>query len=66
MYVDPDANLKYQIDIQISPKKMVIVKIYNGDKAADIVNNLRKHKTLDLQEDELERIERVVKIHTDG
>ena len=44
---------------------MVIVKIYKGDKAEDILNNLKRHRTLNLQEDELARIEKVVRYHTD-
>jgi hypothetical protein len=44
---------------------MVIVKIYKGDKAEDILNNLKRHRTLALKEEELARIEKVVRYHTD-
>ena len=64
-FKDPEDDLKFQIDIQVSPKKMVIVKIYKGDKAEDILNNLKRHRTLALQEEELARIEKVVRYHTD-
>lgn len=59
-----EANLKYQIDIQVSPKKLLVVKIYEGDKAADILQNLRKHKTLELDAEAMAKIETVVKHHT--
>ena len=35
-----EYNLKFQIDIQISPKKMLVVKIYNGDTAEEILKTL--------------------------
>ena len=59
-----EANLRYQIDIQISPKKMLIVKIYEGDKAEDILANLTSNKDLELDEEDIVNIERVVRHHT--
>ena len=40
------------------------MKIYEGDKAEDILNNLKKHTSLELDVDSLAKIERVVKHHT--
>ena len=59
-----EANLRFQIDIQISPKKMLIVKIYEGDKAEDILANLTSNKDLELDEEDIVNIERVVRHHT--
>ena len=59
-----EANLRYQIDIQISPKKMLIVKIYEGDKAEDILANLTSNKDLELDDEDIKNIERVVRHHT--
>ena len=59
-----ESNLRYQIDIQISPKKMLIVKIYEGDKAEDILANLTSNKDLELDEEDITNIERVVRHHT--
>ena len=59
-----EHNLKYQIDIQISPKKMLVVKIYNGDRAEDILATLKMNPDLDLDEEDLVNIERVIRYHT--
>ena len=58
-----EAALRYQIDIQISPKKMLVVKIYEGDKAEDILSNLVSNKDLDLDEEDIVNIERVIRHH---
>ena len=56
--------MRYQIDIQISPKKMLVVKIYNGDRAEEILANLKMNKELELDEEDLVNIERVIRHHT--
>ena len=43
---------------------MLIVKIYEGDKAEDILVNLKKNKDLELDEEDLANIERVIRHHT--
>ena len=43
---------------------MLVVKIYEGDRAEDILANLKKNKDLDLDEEDLFNIERVVRHHT--
>lgn len=59
-----EKNLKFQIDIQISPKKMLVVKIYQGDKAEDILATLKSNPDLELDEEDLAKIERVIRFHT--
>ena len=43
---------------------MLIVKIYEGDKAEDILANLTSNKDLELDEEDIVNIERVVRHHT--
>ena len=43
---------------------MLIVKIHEGDRAEDIIANLRLNKELELDEEDLQNIERVVRVHT--
>ena len=62
---DNEQNLKFQIDIQVSPKKLLIVKIYKGDKAEDILMNLKRHKTLALDDEKFQRIEKVIRHHVE-
>jgi len=59
------VNLKYQIDIQISPKKMLVVKIYHGDRAEEILETLKMNPHLGLDEEDIAKIERVIRHHTE-
>lgn len=43
---------------------MLIIKIHEGDKADDILANLKMNKDLGLDEEDLQNIERVVRVHT--
>ena len=43
---------------------MLIVKIYEGDKAEDILANLTSNKDLELDDEDITNIERVVRHHT--
>ena len=43
---------------------MLIVKVYEGDKADDILNNLRKNKELGLSQEDFVKIDRVIRLHT--
>lgn len=43
---------------------MLIVKIHEGDRAEDILANLKMNKDLGLDEEDLRNIERVVRVHT--
>jgi len=43
---------------------MLVVKIYNGDKAEDILATLKMNPDLDLDEEDLAKIERVIRYHT--
>lgn len=36
-----DDDLKFQIDIQVSSKQMLVIKVYKGDKAEDLIQNLK-------------------------
>jgi hypothetical protein len=58
------TDLRFQLDIQISPKKMLVVKIYEGDTAADIIGNLKQTKNFNVSEDVMKQIELVVRAHT--
>ena len=42
---------------------MLVVKIYNGDKADEILDNLKMNKDVDLDEEDLTNIERVIRHH---
>lgn len=43
---------------------MLVVKIYNGDKAEDILTTLKMNADLGLNEEDLNNIERVIRLHT--
>ena len=43
---------------------MLIVKIFEGDKAEDILANLTSNKDLELDDEDITNIERVVRHHT--
>ena len=43
---------------------MLVVKIYNGDRAEEILANLKMNKELELDEEDLVNIERVIRHHT--
>jgi len=43
---------------------MLILKIYEGDRAADILKNLRSRTNLDLDEESFEKLETVIRLHT--
>lgn len=46
--------LKFQIEVQICPKKVLMVKIYHGDKSEHIMHSLReKLQKFELEEDEM-------------
>ena len=56
--------LRYQIDIQLSAKSVLILKIYEGDSASEMVANLRKQEQLkSLDEASFQKIERVIRLH---
>ena len=42
---------------------MLIVKIYEGDTVESIIDNLKKHSKLKLEQEELDKIEMVVRYH---
>ena len=42
---------------------MLVVKIYEGDKAEDILANLINNKDLELDEEDITNIERVIRHH---
>ena len=42
---------------------MLVVKIYEGDKAEDILSNLTSNKDLELDEEDIVNIERVIRHH---
>lgn len=41
-----------------------MVKIYEGDRAEDIIANLRRQQRIKLSNEQFKKIEEVVKVHT--
>ena len=44
---------------------MLVVKIYNGDKAEDILATVKMNQALELDEEDMVNIERVIRFHSD-
>lgn len=44
---------------------MLVVKIYNGDKAEDILATVKMNEALELDSEDLVNIERVIRFHSD-
>ena len=44
---------------------MLVIKIYVGDKAEDILANIKANKDLELTDEDIVNIERVIRHHTE-
>lgn len=56
--------LKYQIDVQISPQKVLVIKIYEGDTAVFVKNSLYSRLlTYNLDKEQIATIERIIDQH---
>ena len=58
------SKLRYHMDIQLSAKQVLVVKIYEKDSAAAILANLKKQsalKSLDIES--FKKIEHVIRTH---
>lgn len=41
-----DRVLRYQIDIQVTPKQLLVLKIFEGDSAQEIMDGLESSRKL--------------------
>ena len=58
-------ELKYQLDFQVCQSRTIVVKIYQGDSADDIITNLRLNSVTDrIGNKDLEQIEKIIRQHT--
>lgn len=57
------ATLRYQIDVQISPQKTLVLKIYDGDKAEEILQSLHEMVSLELDQVSFQKLEYVIRTH---
>ena len=64
-FADDQRELVMQLDIQISAKRVIVVKIFEGDSAKELLDNVRLTEFgKEIGADAFERMYRVIRMHT--